>query len=122
MPVAVIMTVGLECCQPIWHKAAAKARIGPCTSLVKGGAMCFAAHHIPTSSCGLRTSFGIKSAGHRVDSQTSLAYLRMGAEMHLHKGCEEAETVSRHMCLGTPIGRLAKVAAAAVVRAVICLG
>ena len=122
VPVAVIMTVGLECCQPIWQRAAAKARIGPCTSLVKGGAMCFAAHQKPTNSCGLRTSFGIRSAGHLVVSHTSLAYLRMGAEMHLYKGCDDAETVRRHMCLGTPMGRLANVAAAAVVRAVTCLG
>ena len=77
---------------------------------------------MPTNSCGFRTSPGIKSAGQRVESQTSLAYLNIGAEMHLYSGCEEAETVSKHICLGTPIGRLAKVAAAAVVRAVMCLG
>ena len=122
MPVAVIMTVGLECCQPICHKAAARARIGPCTSLVNGGDMCLAAHLMPTSSFGLRTSLGIRSSGHLVDSHTSLANLRMGADMHLYKGCEDAETVRRHMCLGTPMGRLASVAAAAVVRAVTCLG
>ena len=52
------------------------------------------------------------SVGIRADIQTSLANLRIGAEMHLKSGREEGETVRRHVFLGTPMGRLAKVAAA----------
>ena len=78
--------------------------------------MFLANHHMPISSLGERASPGTKSVGMRAEIHTSLANLRIGAEMHLKRGWEEGDTVRRHMCLGTPIGRLARVAAALEVR------
>ena len=83
IPVAEIMVVGPVCCQPMWQRAAARARMGPCGDLVKGGDICLAVHHMPTSSCGVSTSLGVRSLGIRDEIQTSLANRRMGAEMHL---------------------------------------
>ena len=88
---------------------------------MNGGFIWCADHHILTNSCGVRTSPGVKSVGIRAEIQTSLANRWMGAEMHLKRGWEEGDTVTRHMCLGTPMGRLAKVAAALDVREVMCL-
>ena len=95
--------------------------MGPCGDLVKGGSICLADHHMLTNSWGARTSPGVRSVGMRADIHTSLAKRRMGAEMHLKRGWGEGDTVRRHMCLGTPMGRLAKVDAALEVREVMCL-
>ena len=116
IPVAEIMVVGPVCCHPMWQRAAARALIGPWGCLLKGGSMFLAIHHMPTSSLGVRASPGTKSVGIRAEIQTCLATLRIGAEMHLKSGWGEGDTVRRHMCLGTPMGRLAKVAAALEVR------
>ena len=50
IPVAETMVVGPVCCQPMWQRAAARARIGPCGNLLKGGSMLLADHHMLTSS------------------------------------------------------------------------
>ena len=96
--------------------------MGPCGDLVKGGAICLADHHMLTSSWGVRTSPGVRSMRMRADIHTSLAKRRIGADVNLKRGWDEGDTVRRHMFLGTSIGRLANVAAALEVRAVMCLG
>ena len=50
IPVAEIIVVGPVCCQPMWQRAAARALMGPCLDLLKGGFMFLAIHHILTSS------------------------------------------------------------------------
>ena len=50
IPVAETMVVGPVCCQPMWQRAAARALMGPCGDLLKGGFMFLADHHMLTSS------------------------------------------------------------------------